>query len=534
MGVVPKRNRTAENGENSLSRSGRGSSGRNRDKHSKSEKEMEREKSFKYDRDKDSGTFQSGIRGGSRSRRSSNDVEDLKVEIGSRNRRTKLLDPILLARGMSSRSVGARVGTCLRTLSSDEVERDLRHIEAYSNACIAYAQQFFAFKNRELVTKGIYGPVQPAPGSINSQVAHDNDYLKITDEDKQSASTSNSTVPVGGVAMPVRIDPEEEKRFAILRKKIAASEAKREILETEYLSLRAHYVHESRQLSRVKNTVQGKLTLLQDLVNRRGEVLALRRVRCAMAKDVLCALKYRAHLIESGDSSVVTPSNSDSLNRKRQDTSMNLDEVTEKNKQTVQEIFDDKEVKFPADPLDVWILVESQLQIAISACMNIDTPKELLTVKNSLAMAALKDLEVSEISKNQASNNGITICLKGSPVRSKTKKDEDEIPVNGSTLKKKSKLEKEIKNHNNEKGNKSLKKSQNVAENSDKEVLLKHGSSGPLNNVLNKKAVDGNGDKNIIPWNCQSSPRTPYGVSVLLSCLSDVPDGAVAYGECDF
>jgi len=69
------------------------------------------------------------------------------------------------------------------------------------------------------------------------------------------------------VTMPVRIDPEEEKRLAILRKRVAASEAKREVLETEYLSLRAHYVHESHKLRRTRSAVTGQLKFLRELPN---------------------------------------------------------------------------------------------------------------------------------------------------------------------------------------------------------------------------------------------------------------------------
>ncbi|EJK47278.1 hypothetical protein THAOC_34012, partial [Thalassiosira oceanica] len=51
---------------------------------------------------------------------------------GGRGRRA--LDPILLSRGLSSRSLPSRPASSVVPLSRDEVERDLRHMDAYRNA----------------------------------------------------------------------------------------------------------------------------------------------------------------------------------------------------------------------------------------------------------------------------------------------------------------------------------------------------------------------------------------------------------------
>lgn len=188
-------------------------------------------------------------------------------------KRKRFLDPATLALGMTARGIGARVQ--LSCLTPDEIERDLRHMEAYANACTAYAQQFFIYHNRALVQSGQFGPVA-APAVASTE--------KIVNG--EACEPYRHT-------MPVRIDPEEEKRISLLRKRIAISEAQREVLETEYMSLRAHYVYESQRLRRARHAVDGQLTLLQDLVKRRGAVVALRRVRCAVARDILQTLERR-------------------------------------------------------------------------------------------------------------------------------------------------------------------------------------------------------------------------------------------------
>lgn len=55
-------------------------------------------------------------------------------------------DHILLARGLTARLTG--FNTPLAPLTSEEMERDLRHMEAFSNACTSYAQQYYIFTNQ--------------------------------------------------------------------------------------------------------------------------------------------------------------------------------------------------------------------------------------------------------------------------------------------------------------------------------------------------------------------------------------------------
>lgn len=184
---------------------------------------------------------------------------------------------ILLARGLSARYCGANVP--LTTLSVDDIDRDLRHMEAFANACTAYAQQLYIYQNSTAL-----------------------------EADKKQQSP-----PM--VAMPVRIDPEEEKRLATLRLKIQKSEAEREVLECEYLSLRAHYVYLVQRLKNHRETVEERLQFLQDLVQKRGKLVALQRARLQITREVLACLRYRktGGKLQQGDGANEASSNNADL-----------------------------------------------------------------------------------------------------------------------------------------------------------------------------------------------------------------------------
>lgn len=239
-----------------------------------------------------------------------------------RRRKSGGLDAITLARGMSARWVGPR--SKLTALTGDEVDRDLRHMEAYQNACTAYAQQYFIFSNRNLVQSGHYGR--------NGGAA--------------TTSTTPSTRP--DFLMPVRIDPEEEKRLSVLRKRIATSERQREVLETEYVALTAAYVYESQALDKSRQAVDGQLHFLQELVEKRAQVVALQRTRVAMARDALLCLEKRTKMLEQGTQGL--PDNG------------------------------------AGDIGQIWNDVESQLGDAERACRSLKVPKELRDVKKENCM----------------------------------------------------------------------------------------------------------------------------------------------------
>lgn len=138
----------------------------------------------------------------------------------------------------------------------------------------------------------------------------------------------------------------------MLRKRIVAAEAERESLETEYMSLRAAYVHESKRLEQTRTYVDGHLDLLQTLIQKRGKVVALQRVRVAMARDIKAALDHRTKLAEmpKGTASLQNDPN-------RQDST---------------------------DVLEVWNDVETQLKEAERECRLVETKwtKKMATKEN--------------------------------------------------------------------------------------------------------------------------------------------------------
>lgn len=194
----------------------------------------------------------------------------------------KAEDHILLARGLSARLPGAN--TPLTALTQDEMERDLRHMEAFANACTTYAQQYYIYHNAKENddnsnndgSAGLGG----GGGGPNSSFS-------------ASGKRGHGSHPAPLIAMPVRIDPEEEKRLQNLRRKIQHCEAQREVYEGQYLSLRAHYIYLSQQLKGKREDVTKRLTFLQDQVVKRGKLVALQRVRLQILRDTLQCLQYR-------------------------------------------------------------------------------------------------------------------------------------------------------------------------------------------------------------------------------------------------
>jgi len=213
---------------------------------------------------------------------------------------------ILLARGLSARFTGAN--TPLTPLTQDEMERDLRHMEAFSNACTSYAQQYYIFTNQsnnnnnnknnnsnnnnnnnsggsKSAGPNSAGPDGPKSGSGSGSS------LQTSVRGPGRAIRNHKGMPI--IAMPVRIDPEEEKRLQNLRQKIQQCEAQREIYEGQYLSLRAHYIALSKHLKTKRSDVDSRVSFLQELIRKRGRLLALQRVRIQMVRETLECLRYR-------------------------------------------------------------------------------------------------------------------------------------------------------------------------------------------------------------------------------------------------
>lgn len=376
--------------------------------------------------------------------------------------RRKVIDTSQLARGLTARFIGIRVANHIKSLAASEIERDIRHMEGYSAACVSYSQQLFAFSNRELVTRGHYGAAPPAPGMTFTQPAQ-NEY------------------GLPNVTMPVKIDPEEEKRLAALRKRVAASEAKREVLETEYVSLRAHYVHESHKLNRSRKAVSGQFELLTELVKRRGKVLALRRVRLAVARDIAACLEARAAVSAKSESN---GDHVDTLSMPTQSDSHMTDVERVENTEVTNEI--------PLDLIDVWSTIEAKLQEAELSCTDIDTPENLKYIKKAL----YKDsLAMDNTFETNGGNNGSRRSK--SPMR--INDTEDDMVQ-------------------------SKKKSRG-----DRASSMRNSDDASLGTNAMEKY---DSDDSVIPWNCRVMPRTPYDLALYLSNLSSAPDMAAAFA-CD-
>ena len=268
--------------------------------------------------------------------------------------RAPQLDPLLLARGMTSRYLSTKLSHALTPLPKDAIEKDLRHMEAYRNACNGYNQQLFVYKNQDLVRSGYFGTFAPVPGS---------------EGDVQPAvASAPSIVSKPSFSMPIKIDPEEEKRLQQLRKKIHQSEFEREKLETEYLSLRAHYVHESQLVRKTRAYEMGRWKLLREVMTRRGKVLGLMRAKIAMGRDIESLLKYRGELadkIKTGKIDV--DDSSDEGDAKSEPAAINGGDAnaTEEKKKGAEKA---------VDLVQVWNNINTQLKQAEMACNEIETP----------------------------------------------------------------------------------------------------------------------------------------------------------------
>lgn len=156
------------------------------------------------------------------------------------------LDPgLLLARGFTARYLGVNLKDSLTYLSKSEIERDIQHLVAYEEAATRYRQVNYANYNRIVMQ-----------------------------------STTD---------LPVKIDPEEEKRSLLQRKRIQRAEAIREELEQHYVSLRAHYVLTSQTLKHFPD----RAAVLHQELQTKTQLVGLLRSRLQMGREILACLQAR-------------------------------------------------------------------------------------------------------------------------------------------------------------------------------------------------------------------------------------------------
>lgn len=172
---------------------------------------------------------------------------------------------LCLARGATARNLHP---TLLQPLTQDEMEKDLRHMQAFANAVKSYQQQFYIQANRNMAEN----------------------------DDNNNDSGALATAPL--VSLPVRIDPEEEKRLVNLRKKIARAEVIREEAEQHYVASRAHYVHTVQELEKTGQERFHIMEFMQKLVAGRSQVVACQRARLQMTRDIRDALQARIEALQ--------------------------------------------------------------------------------------------------------------------------------------------------------------------------------------------------------------------------------------------
>lgn len=140
--------------------------------------------------------------------------------------RAPQLDPLLLARGMSSRYLSSKLTNTANTnnatnkitpLDKSQIEKDLRHMEAYRNACNGYNQQLFVFNNQELVKSGYFGTFAPGVGSSIGDQLLPGSPSKASTSIASSATNNNNNK--ANFSMPIKIDPEKKNHSPSYGKK---------------------------------------------------------------------------------------------------------------------------------------------------------------------------------------------------------------------------------------------------------------------------------------------------------------------------
>jgi hypothetical protein len=212
-------------------------------------------------------------------KRNSGTVVSSAATFGNQNHttttNTTTNDPMAqLARGYIARFVNKP----LQPLAPDEIEKDLRHFQAYRTAVISYRQQYYMAVNRN-----------NSSNNNNNLTTH-----AAASEPKFDAPSEYHHATTAPPFLPVRIDPEEEKRAALLRKKIRRAECLREEAEQHYVALRSHYVHAAHESVAANQERRFVLEWLRSKVVARARAVALLRATLQMTRDVANVLQYRA------------------------------------------------------------------------------------------------------------------------------------------------------------------------------------------------------------------------------------------------
>jgi len=452
-----------------------------------------------------------------------------------------LVDPGALARGMTARRVGACVSSMVHILNPQQIQSDLELMDAYSEACRTYTQKYFAYRNPDLCrVVDEMGNVEYVGTQHGSSATNNNMNAKTETSSSMLSSPSQNTATdyvspdnsshrrLYGArqVMPVRIDPEEEKRIAALRQLVATQEKEREELESHFISLQANYVRELQLLDASKYENKVAIGFLQQLCQKRAKVLALRRVRCQIARDVSGCLQWRRMKIEESDN-IMQVEKLEGKEGSVEATTLPIDGGWQDDKDVFMDAAEEKKVNDdPKEAIEglneMWNFVECELATAEAECNKVEVSKEELS--NAILAQFIRD--PSMLSDKSAGRD---------------EKDIDKIKeVNNGTGKDKSsdslgldKLEKRKYRHRamscgslDETAVDNSKKMPKESEDSSRSGIT---ISAP-SLALPLSATD----KNVVPWRSLTIPRTPRGVPLYISQLSSYPDKVAGAGYGGF
>jgi hypothetical protein len=276
----------------------------------------------------------------------------------------------LLARGYTARYLGAVLQAynnksgnknpnipSITTLSNEEIERDLRHICAYQDAATRYHQLTYAATNHINLNAA-------AKSSANQDAQH----ADGTGSSHLDPTTTSSLF--ARAALPVRIDPEEEKRRLTAQKRIQRAEAVREELEQQYVALRAHYVVTTQELQSFSQESEKTIETLQQCVASTATILGYQRAKLQMTREVAAAFQYRTNMIVSREygaaaTDAVAPS-STTATSPDDPTTITLSQGSETNNESTVTTTSDHQ--FPL--LAAWNFLEEEYKRYVSVGVN--------------------------------------------------------------------------------------------------------------------------------------------------------------------
>jgi len=252
-------------------------------------------------------------------------------------------------------------------LTEEERATDLRHFESYRNAVIGYRQQYYA--------------------AVNHYEGRETNGNALTQPVVGTKSVSKSTVP----SLPVKLDPEEEKKLELLRTKILHADFIREQMEQEYVALRAQFVDLAQRLkAQVEVSRTQVLPFLQQSLDARARAVGLLRARLQISRDVAGCLQRRNELLASGapDSSQHDRATSSSAPSTKEDDLMDLLTRVEEELNTALQSATESGKKSTIVPIPSSKLPYTPFDVPLLLSCSSDAPEKTLAFSTCQAFGA--------------------------------------------------------------------------------------------------------------------------------------------------